>query len=215
MTPTVGKNCGSLDEFPAERDVRKNSVEDLNPSPVSLYDLSPGPECPHVVRMVVEIPKNSSNKYEYDPQARAFRLDRTLYSPVHYPGDYGFIPGTIAEDGDPLDLLCLVDHPTFTGCVIEVRPIGILNIIDQTTTDRKIIAVPVRDPQFEQTHTIDDLAPHIMRAFEHFFAIYKELENKTVETQGWRGQHDAFEAIQASRRRFQEAHSDLEPKRRI
>jgi inorganic pyrophosphatase len=96
----------------------------------TLNNLDPGPECPRVVRMIVEIPKNSSNKYEYDPESRTFRLDRPLYSPMHYPAEYGFIPGTIAEDGDALDVLCLMDHPTFTGCLIKVRPIGILDLID-------------------------------------------------------------------------------------
>ena len=90
----------------------------------SLYDLDPGPAFPEVVRMVVEIPKGSSNKYEYDAELRAFRLDRVLYSPVHYPGDYGFIPGTLASDGDPMDVLALVEEPSFSGCVVEVRPVG-------------------------------------------------------------------------------------------
>src|SRR5579859_3824123 len=90
----------------------------------SLYDMDPGPDSPEIVRMIVEIPKNSSNKYEYDGKLGVFRLDRTLYSPLHYPGDYGFIPGTLAEDGDPLDVLVLTDEPTFTGCMLEARPVG-------------------------------------------------------------------------------------------
>jgi inorganic pyrophosphatase len=100
-----------------------------------LYDLDPGPECPELVRMIVEIPKNSANKYEYDRNLGVFRLDRALYSPVHYPGDYGFIPGTLAADGDPMDVLALVEEPSFTGCLIEVRPVGVLNMIDQDETD--------------------------------------------------------------------------------
>ncbi len=206
---------GARDQLPWERDVKRTISEEQPPTSTrsSLYDLDPGRDCPHVVRMIVEIPKNASNKYEYDPQAQAFRLDRALYSPVHYPGEYGFVPGTISEDGDPLDVLCLVEHPTFTGCVIEVRPIGVLNMIDQTQTDTKIIAVPLKDPDFEQVHAIEDLAPHVMQAFEHFFAIYKELEGKKVETRGWRGKEDAFEAITTSRRRYQEVRSHLEEKR--
>jgi inorganic pyrophosphatase len=93
-----------------------------------MYDLDPGPAFPVVVRMVVEIPKGSSNKYEYDHELGAFRLDRVLYSPVHYPGDYGFIPGTLASDGDPMDVMALVEEPTFTGCIVEVRPVGVLNM---------------------------------------------------------------------------------------
>lgn len=173
--------------------------------PGTFYGIDPGPDCPRIVRMIVEIPKNSSNKFEYDPVARTFRLDRALYSPMHYPADYGFVPGTIAEDGDPLDILCLIDHPTFTGCLIEVRPIGVLDLVDQTTTDHKIIAVPVKDPRFEQINTIQNLAPHVVREFEHFFTIYKELENKVVETRGWHDLDLALEVINTSRLRYTEA----------
>ena len=173
--------------------------------PGSLYGLDPGPNSPRVVRMIVEIPKNSSNKYEYDPVNRVFRLDRPLYSPMHYPADYGFVPGTIAEGGDPLDVLCLIDHPTFTGCLIDVRPIGVLDLVDQTTTDHKIIAVPVKDPRLEGLHAIQDLPPHVIREFEHFFTIYKELENKIVETRGWLDLNQALKVISASRRRYTDA----------
>jgi inorganic pyrophosphatase len=178
--------------------------------PGTLYGIDPGPECPRVVTMIVEIPKNSSNKFEYDPVARTFRLDRALYSPMHYPAEYGFVPGTIAEDGDPLDVVCLIDHPTFTGCLIEVRPIGVLDLIDQTTTDRKVIAVPLKDPRFEQVRRIEDLPPHVKREFEHFFTIYKELENKIVETRGWLDLDHALEVITLSRERFVASMRELE-----
>jgi inorganic pyrophosphatase len=164
--------------------------------------------------MIVEIPKSSNNKYEYDAQTRTFRLDRPLYSPMHYPAEYGFIPGTIAEDGDPLDVLCLIEHPTFCGCLIEVRPVGMLDFIDQTTTDQKIISIPVKDPRYQSVQTIEDLSPHVMREFEHFFTIYKELENKVVATRGWRKFDDAFAVINASRRRYQEVISHFEARRR-
>ena len=95
----------------------------------NLYDLDPGPLSPEVIRMIVEIPKNSSNKYEFDGELGVFRLDRPLYSPLHYPGDYGFIPGTLASDGDPMDVLALVEEPTFSGCVVEVRPVGVLKMV--------------------------------------------------------------------------------------
>jgi inorganic pyrophosphatase len=151
----------------------------------SLYDLDPGPAAPDVVRMVVEIPKGSSHKYEYSKELGAFRLDRVLYSPVHYPGDYGFIPGTFASDGDPLDALVLVEDPTFTGCVVEIRPVGVLNMVDQAQNDQKIIAVLNRDPVYEQVHTLDQIYPHLRRAIEHFFNIYKELEGRETSTLGW------------------------------
>src|ERR1700761_3350197 len=104
-----------------------------------MYDLDPGSACPDIVRMVVEIPKGSSNKYEYSGELGAFWLDRVLYSPVHYSGDYGFIPGILAPDGDPMDVLVLVEEATFPGCIVEVRPIGVLNMVDQEQTDQKII----------------------------------------------------------------------------
>ena len=103
---------------------------------MSLYDLDPGPECPERVRVIVEIPKNSANKYEYDGKLGVFRLDRPLYSPLHYPGDYGFVPGTLADDGDPLDVLVLMSEPSFTGCMIEVRPLGLLALIDSEDRPR-------------------------------------------------------------------------------
>lgn len=178
--------------------------------PGSLHSIDPGPDCPRIVRMIVEIPKNSSNKYEYDPVAHTFRLDRALYSPMHYPADYGFVPGTIAEDGDPLDILCLIDHPRFTGCLIEVRPIGSLDWIDQTNNDQKIFGVPLKDPRFERVHTTEDLPPHVTREFEHFFAIYKELENRPVKARGWIDLARTLEAINTSRHRYTEAIQQME-----
>ena len=169
----------------------------VNPS---MYDIDPGPDCPEVVRMIVEIPKGSSNKYEYDGKLGAFRLDRVLYSPVHYPGDYGFIPGTIAPDGDPLDVLTLVEQPTFTGCVVAVRPVGLLNMVDQEQNDQKVIAVPNRDPLYEQVHTLDQIFPHLRHSIEHFFNIYKELEGRETSTLGWGGPIEARNVIAESRR---------------
>jgi len=169
----------------------------------SLYDLDPGPHCPDRVRMVVEIPKGSTNKYEYDSELNLFRLDRALYSPVHYPGDYGFIPGTLAEDGDPADVLALVEEPSFCGCLIEVRPIGMLNMIDQDKTDQKILAVPVRNPRYDEVHRLDEIFAHVRKEVEHFFDIYKELENRKTATLGWSGAEKARKAITQARNRYQ------------
>src|SRR5229473_3713716 len=116
----------------------------------SLYDLDPGPHCPELVQVIIEIPKGSTNKYEYDPELGVFRLDRTLYSPVHYPGDYGFIPGTLSDDGDPLDVLVLVDAPSSTGCVMTVRPIGFLEMVDQGQGDEKVLAVGTNNPIYQE-----------------------------------------------------------------
>jgi inorganic pyrophosphatase len=167
-----------------------------------LHEIDPGPESPEIVRMIVEIPKNSGNKYEYDHTLGVFRLDRTLYSPMHYPGDYGFIPGTLAEDGDPMDVLVLVDQPSFSGCLIEVRPVAVLHMVDSKVGDQKIISVPTRNPRYDQIHTLDQIFPHIRREIEHFFAIYKELEGKITEMRGWGDPREARRVIMDSRKRF-------------
>jgi inorganic pyrophosphatase len=171
---------------------------------VKLYDIDPGPNCPEVVRVIIEIPKGSANKYEYNVDLNVFRLDRTLYSPMHYPGDYGFVPGTRAEDGDPMDVLVLVQSPSFTGCLQEVRPVGILNMVDQQEKDRKVIAVPWRDPRYTQVHTMDQIFPHVRREIEHFFTIYKELEGRVTTMEGWGGPDDARRAILKSRQAYLE-----------
>jgi inorganic pyrophosphatase len=162
---------------------------------VRLYDIDPGPETPEVVRMIVEIPKNSANKFEYDGNLGVFRLDRALYSPMHYPGDYGFIPGTLAEDGDPLDVLTLVTEPSFTGCLIEVRPVGVLYMVDKNEHDQKILAVPNNNPRYDSIHTIDQIFPHLKREIEHFFSIYKELQGSKTEMKGWGGPKEARRLI--------------------
>jgi inorganic pyrophosphatase len=134
-----------------------------------------------------------------------FRLDRSLYSAVHYPGDYGFIPGTLAEDNDPLDLLTLVDMPSYPGVMMMVRPVGVLAMVDQNEPDEKILAVPNHNPRFDQIHTIDQVFRHNLREIEHFFAIYKELEGKRTVMQGWKGPREAREAIRRSRDRYLQA----------
>jgi len=152
--------------------------------------------------MIVEIPKNSSNKYEFDVALGVFRLDRPLYSPMHYPGDYGFIPGTIAEDGDPMDILTLVDEPSFPGCLVEVRPLAMLGMVDSQQADQKVLAVPAHDPRFDQMRSMGDLPEHTRKEIEHFFQIYKELENKSVKTQGWLDGAEARQHISKGRERF-------------
>jgi inorganic pyrophosphatase len=159
--------------------------------------------------MIVEIPKNSSNKYEYDGNLGVFRLDRALYSPLHYPGDYGFIPGTLAEDNDPLDVLALVDEPSVTGCLIIVRPVGVLEMVDNGEPDQKILAVPECNPRYSQIHTIDQVFAHKLREIEHFFAIYKELEERRTEMHGWLGPREARDVIRVSRERYLTVHPEM------
>jgi inorganic pyrophosphatase len=171
-----------------------------------LYDLDPGADAPEIVRMIVEIPQHSANKYEYDGKLGVFRLDRALYSPLHYPGDYGFIPGTLADDNDPLDVLVLVQQPSFPGVLIEVRPVGVLNMQDGNEKDQKILSVPTRNPRYDQIHTMDQIFPHVRREIEHFFSIYKELEGKVTTMEGWGGPREARKAITESRQRYLDAH---------
>ena len=172
----------------------------------NLHDIDPGPDCPGIVRMIVEIPKNSSNKYEYDHELDLFRMDRTLYLPLHYPGDYGFIPGTLSEDGDPLDILTQVGEPSYPGVMLLVRLIGLLDMIDCDQPDQKILAVAHRDPRFEQIHSTEHVFKHSLREIEEFFSIYKDLEGKHVEMRGWRGPDEAHRLIVDCRKRYLATH---------
>jgi inorganic pyrophosphatase len=168
-------------------------------------DFPVGDRAPEAFNVVVEIPKGSANKYEYDPELNIFRLDRTLYSPMHYPGDYGFIPSTKAADGDPIDVLILVDFPSFSGCVIEARTIGMLVMVDQGIEDLKLLCVPVSDPRSQTIENYTDVHPHRLREIEHFFSIYKELEGKYTETRGWRDAQAAKEIIVAAIEQFKKS----------
>ena len=139
------------------------------------------------VRVIVEIPKGSRNKYEMDHETGRIRLDRTLYASVHYPTDYGFIDGTMGEDGDPLDAMVCVSEPTFPGCEIEDRPVGVFRMSDDKGIDHKVLCVPVSDPLWSGITTLKEVPPHLLREFDHFFNVYKTLENKVTETEGWEG----------------------------
>lgn len=147
--------------------------------------LGAGPDAPELVNVVVEIPKGSRNKVEYDYESGVFRLDRVLHAPLHYPGDYGFVPGTTAADGDSLDVLVLVEEPTAMGCVLTARAVGVLELVDQEERDEKVLAVPARDPRFQDVRGLDDVPGHLLREVEYFFDIYKELEGKETAALGW------------------------------
>lgn len=161
-----------------------------------------GDDYPESFNLVVEIPKGSSNKYEYNKKLHVFQLDRALYSPMHYPGDYGFVPQTLSLDGDPLDALVLIDRPTFTGCVMQVRPIGMLEMVDQGETDEKLLTVPVDNPRYTGIRNYLEIHEHVLRELDHFFQIYKELEHKRVETYGWRDAATAKQALIDAHQRF-------------
>jgi inorganic pyrophosphatase len=148
-----------------------------------------------IIDAVVETPKGSRNKYEFDPDTGAIRLDRVLFSSIHYPGDYGFIPGTISGDGDPLDVLILVEEPTFPGCRVRIRPIGVLLMEDDDSDDEKILGVPIADPRFAEIIDLMQLPQHWLAEVENFFETYKALEEKTTATGGWRGSHEAIRVL--------------------
>jgi inorganic pyrophosphatase len=167
------------------------------------HSLPAGKNFPKYVNVVVEIPRGSRNKYEYDKATGVFRLDRVLFSPVHYPGDYGFIPRTFAEDGDPLDALVLVNDPTSVGVVIEARPLGVLYMKDEKGVDEKILCVPKNDPFFKDVKSVRDLPPHYLDEVAHFFDVYKTLEGKKVKVKGWRGPEKAEKILWAAKERYQ------------
>ncbi|MBE0466040.1 MAG: inorganic diphosphatase [Candidatus Desulforudis sp.] len=139
-----------------------------------------------VVEAVIEIPRGSSNKYEYDRRRGVVRLDRVLYSPVHYPTDYGFIPRTLAEDGDELDIMVMISTATFPGCLVEARVLGALEMIDEKGRDIKILSAAVKDPRMDRFHGLRDVDAHRLREIEYFFTVYKDLEEKETLVRGWR-----------------------------
>jgi inorganic pyrophosphatase len=165
-------------------------------------NISPGEGLPAVVNSIVEIPKGRRSKFEIDKKTGLIRLDRYLYSSSHYPGDYGFIPQTLAEDGDALDILVMVNEPTFSGCLIEARVIGLFRMKDRGLNDFKILGVPNTDPLFAEYRNLRDAPSHFLREVEHFFATYKQLEGVTIETMGWATAQDAIAEVKASAERF-------------
>ena len=160
------------------------------------------------VEAVIEIPRGARNKYEYDEKRGVMRLDRVLYSSVHYPTDYGFIPETLAEDGDHLDILVIVEEPTFPGCHIPVRPIGVLNMVDVNGEDQKILAVPTVDPRFDRVKDIGDISQHWLREIKNFFDTYKILQEVQTEVQGWDNSARAHEVITDCKERYNRARRD-------
>jgi inorganic pyrophosphatase len=181
-----------------------------NLDPVNYLHLPVGDASPEEINVVVEIPQGSRNKYEYDKDLNIFRLDRALHSPIYYPGDYGFMPQTLAEDGDPLDVLILVIQPTFPGCLVVARPIGLLKMIDDGLPDDKVLAVPVGEPAYAGIHTQSQIFPHTLRTIQHFFETYKLLEGKETSTQGWHDAAAARRSVTESIDRFRKAHPELE-----
>lgn len=154
------------------------------------------------IDVVVEIPKGSRNKYEYDYEKKMIRYDRMIFSSMHYPSDYGFVPETLAEDGDALDALVLVSEPTFPGCLIEVRPIGLFRMRDEKGPDAKLLCVPTSDPIWNSFTDLSQVNEHLKNEIEHFFQVYKDLEKKKVGIEGWDSREQALKIIKESQQRY-------------
>ena len=154
------------------------------------------------VVVFVEVPMGSRNKYEFDPELGGIVLDRRLFTSMSYPADYGFIEGTLGEDGDPLDALAFVGDPTFPGCRVRARPIGVFYMEDEKGADEKVLCTSLNDPVWMRVHDIHDLQPEYRDEIEHFFQVYKQLERKkSTETRGFGNRAEALEVIQAARLR--------------
>jgi len=161
-----------------------------------------GPSVPYMDGVVfVEIPAGSRNKYEWDEELGGIALDRRLFTSMSYPADYGFIEGTLAADGDPLDALVLVGDPTFPGCRIRVRAVGVFHMADEKGPDEKVLCVPLRDPSWSEISDLDDVPEQLRNEIEHFFQVYKDLEDKPTETRGYGNRAEAIEIIEACRNR--------------
>jgi inorganic pyrophosphatase len=153
--------------------------------------------------VVIEIPRGSRNKYEYDHERHVMRLDRRLFTATVYPTDYGFVPDTLAEDGDPIDVLVLLEEPTFPGCWVEVRVVGVFWMEDEKGPDAKLLCVPSHDPSYAGIRDLPDVAPLLLDEIGHFFDVYKMLEpGKNTTTRGWEGAAAAYAEIDAGRARL-------------
>lgn len=143
------------------------------------------------MNVIIEIPKFSKNKYEIDKETGIIALDRVMHSAQDYPFDYGFVPQTLCDDGDALDVVLVTTYPLMPGILVKARPVAMMDMIDGGEGDNKIVAVPVEDPRFEHVHDLADLNPHFTKEMSHFFETYKKVQNKEVEVGAWHGADDA------------------------
>jgi len=172
------------------------------------HDVSAGKHTPEQVNVIIEIPKGSRVKYELDKETGLIQFDRVLYSPMHYPANYGFVPRTLWEDGDPLDVLVLAHEEIVPGALVEARVIGVLAMNDSGDDDAKVLAVPVTDPRFKNTKDISDLEPHLLAESRHFFAVYKQLQEKEVSVGEWEGRDAALEVVKRSFDLYRETYGE-------
>ena len=168
---------------------------------LDLESVPVGEDAPEVVNVVVEVPVGSRNKYEYQPEFGLISRDRVLPGGVRYPTDYGFIPSTVTDDGEPLDVMVAAYDPVFPGCVLRARPVGVLDATDGSGADRTIVAVPGDDPRFADIRELDDLSGENLREIEQFYVTYKQLEgDEEAEIHGWLSKQEAQEIIHESAR---------------
>lgn len=170
------------------------------------HEIEPGDKT--AINTVVEIPKGSKNKYEIDKETGMIALDRAAHTAQDFPFDYGFVPQTLWDDDDPIDVIILASFPIHPGVLVRVRPIGIMNMIDTGEADDKLIAVPVSAPRFEHVSDIDDVNPHTLKEMEHFYSTYKKLQDKEVEVTGFKGKKAAVEAFERGQKLYQEKFED-------
>jgi inorganic pyrophosphatase len=159
------------------------------------HDIPSGDDLPKVINVIVEIPKGSKNKYEIDKESGLIKLDRAMKSAQDYPFDYGFVPQTLWEDGDALDVVLLTTYPLHPGILVEARPIAVMHMIDGGEGDDKVIAVPKNDPRWEEAHDLTDVNKHTIKEIKHFFETYKTIDGKKVEITGVEGREAAYEAV--------------------
>jgi len=162
------------------------------------HDVSPGEKLPDEMNVIIEINKGSKNKYEIDKKTGLIALDRAMHTAQDYPFDYGFVPQTLWDDNDALDVIVLTTYPLFPGILVAVRPVAIMNMIDGGDADDKIIAVPLDDPRWDDVQDLDDINKHTIKEMEHFFSTYKKIQNKEVSVSGFRGRSDALAAVERS-----------------
>lgn len=156
------------------------------------------------LNVIIEIPKMSRIKYELDKDTGLIMVDRVLYSPMHYPANYGFVPQSLWDDGDPLDVLVMSHEPFVPGCLVVARPLGVLDMTDGGDHDAKVLAVPVKDPRYERLKDLNDVEPHLLEEIKHFFKVYKDLEKKEVLVADWRPREEAIKDAEKAFRQYQE-----------
>ena len=161
-----------------------------------------GEEAPKIIYTIIEIPRGSSNKYEFDLKYETIRLDRVLHSAVYYPGDYGLIPETLSEDGDPSDILVIISHKTFPGCLLRVKPVDVLLMEDSGRKDYKILGVAYDDPVYKNINVYSELPDHLIKQVVNFFETYKILEGKVTKVSGWGDEKQAQAYIQEAHKRY-------------